>query len=185
MFFQVYSQMQNISHQYMKKSITTLHDALCYMLQGLVFTEEKIKKEFSSCRKNITDSGLKSELDKYVESADNKLLKLQRAFGYLTQDTVSRKNEVITKMLDETHRLLSPSTSSQLKDILMLSCLQNISSYKISAYKTAFLFALELELDTVADLIQQILEWETETGKHLSPLALEMFNKIQKIDTVR
>lgn len=169
----------------MKKSITTLHDALCYTLQGLYFTEEKIKKEFSSCRKNITGSGLKSELDKYVESADNKLLKLQRAFGYLTQDTVSRKNEVITKMLDETHRLLSSSTSTQLKDILMLSCLQNISSYKISAYKTAFLFALELELDTVADLIQQILEWETETGKHLSPLALEMFNKIQKIDTVR
>jgi hypothetical protein len=34
---------------------------------------------------------------------------------------------------------------------------------------------VELELDTVTDLLQQILEWETETGKALAALAMDEF----------
>jgi hypothetical protein len=38
--------------------------------------------------------------------------------------------------------------------------------------------AAELELDTVTDLLQQILEWETATGKSLSTVSISEFNKI-------
>jgi ferritin-like metal-binding protein YciE len=169
----------------MKTKLTTLQEALAFQLQGLSYAEAKVKEEFNACRHHVTSGKLKSEIKKYTESADSKLLKLERMFNYLMQEPLTRKNDVINSLVDETHQLLSATSSSHLKDILMISCMQSISAYKISCYKTAYLFAVELELDTVSDLLQHILEWEIETGKALAIMAIEEFNKIQSLDIIR
>jgi ferritin-like metal-binding protein YciE len=166
----------------MKTSITTLQAALAYQLQGLSYAEKKVKEEFNTCSHHLTSGKLKNEIKKYIDFTDSKLLKLERMFNYLMQEPTTRKNDVIDTLLDETTEMLSYASSSHLKDILMISCIQNICAYKISSYKTAFMFSVELELDTVSDLIQQILEWETETGKTLGLLAIEEFNKLQRVD---
>ena len=62
----------------------------------------------------------------------------------------------------------------------MAGCIQTISGYKTAAYKTAHLFAIELELDTVADLLQQIIDWEMETGKSMSSLSIKEFNRLSR-----
>lgn len=169
----------------MKTTITTLQDALAFQLQGLHYAETKVREEFNSCSLHLTSSRLKEEIGKYMESSQDKILKLERIFNYLMQESVSRKNTAIIELLRETEQMLSIANSSHLKDILMISCIQNISAYKISSYKTAYLFSVELELDIVADLLQHILEWEIETGKVLGILAIEEFNKIQESDKAR
>lgn len=166
----------------MKTAITTLQGALAYQLQGLSYAEKKVQKEFNACSHHLTSVKLKNEIEKYIDSSDSKLLKLERIFNYLMQEPTKRKNQVIDKLLDETHEMLSYTSSPHLKDILMISCIQNICAYKISGYKTASMFSVELELDTVTDLIQHILEWETQTSKTLAILALEEFSRIQRVD---
>jgi ferritin-like metal-binding protein YciE len=161
----------------MKKAICNIQDALAFQLQGLFYTEKKASEEFNTCQHQITSKNLKSEVEKYIDSANSKVLKLERAFNYLMQETMTRKNEIVDKMIDETHHMLAHASSPYLKDILMISCIQNINAYKISSYKTAYLFAVELELDTVSDLLQQILEWELAASKALAGLAIEEFNK--------
>ena len=94
------------------------------------------------------------------------------------QEPARHKNEVVVKMMDETHHLLSYASSPHLKDILMIGCIQNINAYKTAGYRNAFLFAVELELDTAADLVQQMLDWELATGKRLSALSIHEFNKL-------
>ncbi len=81
--------------------------------------------------------------------------------------------------------MISATNSPYLKDILMISCTQNICSFKVSSYKTAYLFAVELELDIAADIIQQILGWEVKTGNKLAMLAITEFNKFQEADKPR
>ncbi|MFZ6014338.1 MAG: ferritin-like domain-containing protein [Bacteroidota bacterium] len=164
----------------MKKTINTLQDALAYQLQGLLYTEEKVKAEFETCSQQVSSSELRDEMSQYVGSVDNKLQKLNRIFNYLMQDPTSRKNEIIARMIDETHHLLGFTSSAQLKDILTVSCIQNINAYKTASYRTAYLLAVELELDTAADLIQQILEWELGTGKRLASLSIHEFNKLNR-----
>ncbi len=169
----------------MKTKITSLQDALAFQLQGLHYTETKVTEEFNSCSHHLTSSKLKAEIGKYMESSKDKILKLERIFNYLMQEAVSRKNPAINELLRETEQMLSIANSPHLKDILMISCIQNICAYKVSSYKTAYLFSVELELDIVADLLQHILEWEIETGKVLGVLAIEEFNKIQESDKVQ
>ena len=163
----------------MKTRIHTLQDTLAFQLQGLYYAEVKIKEELGNCDAGISSHNLRQEVQKYVTSTDEKLLKFERIFNYLMQEPELRKNTVITRMLDDTREMLTYTDSSHLRDILMVSCLQNLNAYKISSLKIAYMLTLELGLDTAADLLQQVLEWELETAKALSRTALEEFNKTQ------
>ena len=161
----------------MKKSINTLQDALAYQLQGLYYTEGKVRDEFKACSSQISSDAVKGEIQRYVDRAGDTLQKLDRVFNYLMEEPGSHKNEVILKMIDETHHLLDYTTPAHLRDILMVGCIQNINAYKTAAYRSAYLFAVELEIDTAADLIQQILEWEVTTGRALASLSVHEFNR--------
>ncbi len=164
----------------MKISIHTLQDALAFQLQGLFYSEKFLRKELNACLPDVASEKLKKEMQKYAGQAENKILKFERIFNYLMQEPVTRKNEVIHKMIDEMHQILTFTISStHLKDMLRISCIQNLNAYKISGYRNAYMFAAELELDTAADLLQQILEWELATSKALSELSIEEFNRLE------
>ena len=46
----------------------------------------------------------------------------------------------------------------------------------ISLYRNAYVYAIEIELDTPSDLIEHILEWEISTSKALSRIMIEELN---------
>lgn len=161
----------------MKQYFHTLQDTLVLQLQGLYYAGEKLKDEFASCAGEVTSIKIKDAIDKYIDCSDESLVKLDRIFNYLMQEPEGRKNRPLVNLLAETKELLSYTDSPHLKDILMISCLQNINSYMVSSLKTAYMFTVELELDNASDLLQQMLEWELEIGKSLSKLAIEEFNK--------
>jgi len=162
----------------MKKSILTTQDAFTFLLQGMYFIEARLMEELGSCTGQITSTALKDEVKRYRESAHYKQLKLERIFSYLMNDTNARKIEVIDKLMEETHKMLDSVHSGHLRDILMIGCIQNVNAYKTASYRTAYLLAVELELDTVADLLQQILEWEVETGRTLASIASHEFCRL-------
>ncbi len=164
----------------MKTKINSLNDALAFLLQGLYYTETRLKEEFPSCCSEITSRKIQREIDNYTGSADDKMLKLERVFNYLMTEPLSRKNAAINDLMNETYQILSATTSTHLRDILAIGCLQNINSYKITGYRSAYMFAVEIELDTATDLLQQILEWEIDSSKSISALAIEEFNNAQR-----
>ncbi|MEO5603848.1 MAG: DUF892 family protein [Cyclobacteriaceae bacterium] len=164
----------------MKTRINTLNDALAFILQGLHFTETRLTEEFGSCSNQMTSAPLKGEIDNYTSSSKDKLLKLERVFNYLLKEPMTRTNDVINDLIKETKEILASTTSTHLKDVLSIGCVQNINAYKISGYRSAYMFAVELEPDTVTDLLQQILEWELETSKVLHRLSIEEFNRSQR-----
>lgn len=164
----------------MKTKINSLNDALAFLLQGLYFTEAKLKEEFPACCGEISSARVRDGINHYASDADNKMLKLERIFNYLTKEPLTRTNEVVNALMKETHEMLASTPSVHLKDVLSIGCIQNINAYKMASYRSAYLMAVELEIDTVTDLLQQILEWEVETSKLLSDLSIEEFNKTQR-----
>jgi ferritin-like metal-binding protein YciE len=163
----------------MKTIIHSTNDALAYLLQGLFATEKMLKETLPGCFTAITSARISDAFNDYVDSSTNKLLKLERAFNYLMTDQMTRKNEALHQLMVEMHHILPATTSQHLRNILGIGYLQSINTYKISCYRSAYLFAVEMELDTVTDLLQQILEWEIDSSKALAQLALEEFNKQQ------
>ena len=90
-----------------------------------------------------------------------------------------RKNEVINMMIKETHDLLNCTPAGHLKDILVVTCIQNINAYKKASYKSAYLFMIELELEA-ADLAEKIWESEQQICQALAALSIHEFNKVNK-----
>jgi len=163
----------------MKTSIHSTHDAIAILLQGLYYTEITLRDTLPGCFSAIASTPIRDEFKKYSESAANKLLKVERVFNYLMTEPLSRKNESIHQLVIEMHYVLKGTTSAHLRDILGIGYIQNINTYKVSSYRSAYLFAVELELDTVTDLLQQVLEWEVEASKGLSQLAFDEFTRQQ------
>ena len=165
----------------MRTTIHSIQEALASQLQGLNYIELKVSNELKHCLAHITSDKVKNEINKYVCEGESKLQRLERIFDYLMVEPPTRRNEVVTKMLSETYQMLTYKSSPHLKDMLIVRCLQNINAYKISGYRTAYLFAVEIELDSVTDLLQPILESELETETILTTLAIEEFNEMQPV----
>ena len=161
----------------MKKTFTKLEDILSLELQSLYDGEKILKEEINAILPYTESEELKSILTKYAESCDHKRLKLDRMFSYLMEEPSSKENTVISKLLEEIQLRMKNSVSGKIRSLALISGFQLLNHYKITAYKTALMYSLELELDTVADLLHQIIEWERKTEKALAELSKKEFCK--------
>lgn len=165
----------------MNKSIITLHDAVAYQLEGLLYAESTLASEFALCRKQLSSPDVIQVLEGYMANALNVKLKLERVFNHLMHDPHPRRNRVIDKMIEETQRLLTAAREARLKDILMVGCVRSINAYKTSVLQTAHLITVELELDVAGDLVNELLVWEHATAKKLGSLFVREFNAFNGI----
>lgn len=161
----------------MKKSISTLQDALLYLLQGLWYTETTFIQEFKEYSSHLSSQEVKSAVLQYIDDADTNLQRLERVFNHLTTEPVPRKNEVIISMMQETRDLLNTTTNEHLKDILTIGCVQYINAYKKASYKAAILFMVEMELDGAADILHHSWQSEHQTCQAFASLSIHEFNK--------
>ena len=119
---------------------------------------------------------LRNEMKSYADSAENKLLKLERIFNYLMEEPTGRDSVIMDKMLKDTHHMLAYASTDKIRDVLIISCIQNINHFKIACYGTAQSLAIELGLTTVTDLLHEILSWEKQTDMNLSKIAIQEVN---------
>lgn len=155
------------------KKISNLNDALTFLLRRLYDAEGMLKDAIMKCSKNVKSEMLKAELIDYADSTRNKIIKLERVFNYLMKEPGGEKNVIIRKMINDTHEMLKIVTSEETRDVMLLSCIQSINQYKMAGYRTSLAFSIELQLDTVADLLHEIVEWEKKSERVFNKIILE------------
>ena len=158
------------------KKIANLDDALLYQLRQLYDGEKALADAIPKCSKKVKSIILKDELSAYLDSTQDKMLKLDRAFSYLMNEPTGGRNSVIRKMIADTHDMLSITASDETRDAVLLACIQSINNYKIAGYRTSAAFAIDLQLEAVPDLLLEILQWERETDRVLTRIGLENIN---------
>jgi ferritin-like metal-binding protein YciE len=161
----------------MKATIKSLNEALAYQLEGMYYAEKKLQKILPDLFDVATSRILKDEIKKYLRSAQDKRLKLKRIFSYLLVTPFSVKNNVINEMLKDSAKILKLTKTKELKDTLLMGRLQSIANYKISSYETAKAFASILELQNVIDLLQEVVEWEQDTGQAFTKIVMRDVNE--------
>ena len=154
----------------MKPLFSNLNEVLTYHLEELHDAEKKLQMAIPNALAHANSSALKGVLESYASSAGDKRIKLKRAFSYLLAGPFGKQSKAIGEMISELSAISKKTSSPEIKDALLGSCLSTIICYKISAYSSAMSFALALELHPVADLISEMLEWESETDKALTKI---------------
>lgn len=162
------------------KKIRSIHDALAHILSGLYYSEMLIRDQYREYRSRLLSHALVTQLEQHACFCETNLLKLERIFNYLMVEPLAQKNAAIHQLTTDTRELMASVQNRSLRDILTIGYLQNIQAVKLSSYRSAYLLAAELELDTAVDLIQQILEQETSVTQLLSNLSIAEFNQYRK-----
>jgi ferritin-like metal-binding protein YciE len=145
----------------MKALLNNLNEALTYHLEALHDAEKKIQSTLPKLLARTTTPSLKKLLQDYVSEAGDKRTKLKRAFSYLLAGPFKRKNEVMGQLISDL-RTSQELSAKEIKDTMVAGGLKGVVQYKISCYSMAISVALQLELHSVADLLEEVLEWEKE-----------------------
>lgn len=156
-----------------RKQLTTLNDILAYQLRGMYDAEQKLRTEVPPCCSCASFIHLQNEIEKYIEQSSNKIIKLERIFNYLMEEPTGYHNSIIDKMLEDINSITANVVSPRLRDVMVTSSLLAINHYKLGIYSCCQLIALEMEVETVSDLLAEIVNWEKETNRALSRIALE------------
>jgi ferritin-like metal-binding protein YciE len=160
----------------MKKSLMNLQDAFVYQLQGLYDAEIKVEKALGNSIANATSTSLKNELKKYSDSTEIKIEKIEDMFDELDLKPSKRDNVIMDKILEDLEHMLKFTSIGQLRDALIISCIQNINHLKISGFGTSHAIADELDRHAISTLLQEILAMEKLTDKALTKIAIEEVN---------
>ncbi|HEY5749851.1 MAG TPA: DUF892 family protein [Chryseolinea sp.] len=156
----------------MKNPLTNLHEALVYQLEGLYDAEKRLQKAMPILKHKVMLPALQTAIIRYGEQASDKRTKLKRAFSYLGCGPFGRKNRIMHDFLKNTLELCEHTSADRIRDAMAIACLKNISQYKLADYGTALGFAIALELDTVSDLLHEMISWEKETADALEDLRI-------------
>jgi len=151
----------------------SLTDTLAYQLKGLYDAEHKILKAIPHCYRYTYSPRLQHELEHYCLTTNDKITKLERIFNYLMTEPAGLNSITMNSMVDELDQVTCFSIWRPRRDVLLVSSIQSIQHYKIAGYSSGKAIALELELDTVTDLLGEILAWEKQSDNALKLLASE------------
>jgi ferritin-like metal-binding protein YciE len=160
----------------MKVNVSNLGEALALRLDELLDAEKQLKETIPDCINKVSSVSLKLELKEYLDMCVNKIQKLERVYTYLMKSPTKSKTKIINRLIENTRDMLGSPLTNEMRDVLLISCLQTINHFKMAGYKTALTFASELELETAAELLEQVLHWEMETEKNLSSIAVNEVN---------
>jgi hypothetical protein len=79
-------------------------------------------------------------------------------------------------LVKEANALLKEDMAREVMDAAIIAAAQKVEHYEISSYGTARAYALQLQMDEVADLLEQTLKEEYDADDTLSALALSQVN---------
>lgn len=149
-----------------------LKDLLIDELHDILSAEEQIVKALPDMVRAAESPELKKAFESHLKETKGHVQRLKKIFKLLKVE-VEEKFCMGTKgLIQECKEVLKEfKTKSPIRDAALISKAQRIEHYEIAAYGTVRTYASELDLDAVADLLQETLDEEGNVDKKLTKIA--------------
>jgi ferritin-like metal-binding protein YciE len=159
------------------KTINTLEDAFVFELESLYSSEKKLKDQWNNLETLVQSQNLRETLCRYIESCDDKMLKIERALSYVHREPKYCRASVVNELIHEFVDRLKFAQDPKVQEQMLINCMESIVNYKTCAYEASLRYAEELDLDVPADLLLTIIQCERKMKKELVELSFHEFNK--------
>ncbi len=163
----------------MKTKLKNLNSTLTYLLEAMYDAEKRIQSDLPALAKSASPT-IRKVVTTYLESSTDKRTKLKRIFSYLLSGPYKRKSRVTKGALAELEEIAEVYGPAALRDLLVVNAISSLAQYKFSAYQSAGDIAARLDLDEVAELITEIINWEREATQSLKQAQVTALNALQK-----
>lgn len=157
-------------------AIVTLRDLMLHELKDLYDVEHRLKDALSELAELATSDDLKDSLAEHRELTQTQIERLEEVFGLLGVPAERRDCRAMQAILKEGLETVDEAESSDARDAAIVVGARKAEHYEIAGYGTATTFATMLELDDIADLLQQSFDEEEETERSLLELVEDVID---------
>jgi len=149
----------------------TLNDVFEHTLQDIYYAEQALTKAIPKAQRAACHPELKDALSTHLHETRKQIERLEEVFADLGEKPVTKMCAGMKGLLKEGDEGLQKGLSGPLGDALIIANAQRVEHYEISAYGTAIAWARQLDLDEVADLLDESLDEEAGADEKLTAIA--------------
>lgn len=150
---------------------TSMEELLINELQDLFSAETQLVDALPKMQNAASSPELKNALKKHLEETREQVKRLETALGHLQAETSGVTCKAMKGLIAEGEEILKSQSSAILKDAALIGAAQKVEHYEIAGYGTAKAHAKMLNLDEIADLLDETLEEESSANKKLTKIA--------------
>jgi ferritin-like metal-binding protein YciE len=151
--------------------LNTLTEALHSELADIYDAEQQLINQLPKIAQTVQNSSFRSAIEEHLKETRQQVIRLERVFEMVGRKPERDECQAMQGLLEEAQEVISASGDRQVKDAVLIGALQRIEHYEIAAYGTARAFAQQLDMDDVADLLQESLDEESSADSKLTTLA--------------
>jgi ferritin-like metal-binding protein YciE len=151
--------------------LTSLQDALVEELKDLYDAEQQLMKALPAMAKAATNGALQGALEAHLEETRGQVTRLETVFELLDVQPERKRCAGIAGIIEEASETLKEDAPPAVLDACIIAGGQRAEHYEMAAYGTLVAWARTLELEQIAQLLEQTLEEENAADEKLSDLA--------------
>ncbi len=140
-------------------------------LQECYNIENQIIEALPEMTDAATSPDLKRAFQEHLEATRRQKARVEEVFHKLGQEPKQEKSEGMEGIISESRILASARGKPEVKDAALIGAAQSVEHFEMAAYGTLRTFAQRLGQPDVANLLQQNLDEERSTDRHLSEIA--------------
>ncbi|HET6362623.1 MAG TPA: ferritin-like domain-containing protein [Gemmatimonadota bacterium] len=151
--------------------MSTFRELFLEQLGDIHSAETQITEALPKLIDAVSDDELKDALSTHLHETRKQIERLSEVFAEIGERPVQKTCLGMKGLLKEGDEGLQKGLSGPLGDALIIANAQRVEHYEISAYGTAIAWARQLDLDEVADLLDESLDEEAGADEKLTSIA--------------
>lgn len=160
------SKRQQAEEQY--ETTDDLMELFINELKDILWAEKALTKALPKMAKNACSEELAEALDNHLEETEGQIQRLEEVFDILGVKPQAKKCEAMDGLIREGNEMMQMFDCGVIRDAAIISAGQKIEHYEIATYGTLRAFAEILELEEVAELLEETLEEEKAADEKLT-----------------
>ncbi|WP_347049455.1 ferritin-like domain-containing protein [Flavobacterium olei] len=145
-------------------------------LKDIYWAEKALTKALPKMAKNATSENLITAINEHLTVTQGQVERLEQVFEILGEKATAKKCDAMEGLIKEGESIMEETQQGPVRDAGIISASQKIEHYEIASYGTLAAFALTLEEEDAAALLQQTLEEEKEADTILTEAAYNTIN---------
>lgn len=146
-------------------------------IKDLYWAEKAIEIALGKNKKLAYTEELSEALEDHEMQTRKHISRLERVFQALKMEPEAKKCEAMAGILKEAEEIISKTPEkSMTRDAVIIIAAQKIEHYEIASYGGLVQIALTFNMDSIAGILEKILEEEEETDLLLTDIAESHIN---------
>ena len=138
--------------------LNSLQDLMIEEIRDLYHAEKQITQALPKMIAAASDSQLKQSFQAHLQETEGHIKRLEQVFQLLEIPVKAKVCHAMLGILEEGKEMIEEDAPPDVKDAGLIAAAQRVEHYEMAGYGTVRTFALQLEMNEVAKLLQQTLD---------------------------